>query len=132
MVVLVGVLVLSLSGCGGDGTAEDGGTAEPVPTQTQPGSETAAGGATVTVQDIAFQDQSVAVAVGVPATWVNQDDVAHTVTAGTPGSPTGTFDEQLPAGGEVSITVDEAGTYAYFCQIHPNMTAELVVEPAAG
>lgn len=110
--VMAAVIALALTACGDD-TA--GGPAE---------------GPTVTVQDIAFQDQSVTVEAGTTVTWDNQDSVAHTVTSGTPEDVTGVFDEELPAGEQATVTVDEPGTYEYWCTIHPNMTAELVVEPA--
>lgn len=127
--------VLVLSGCADDGTdvQDDTGVTDDTPTatdtETPAGDDgTAAAGVTVIVEDITFQDQTATVPAGTPVTWTNQDAVAHTVTAGEPGNPTGEFDEQLPANGKVSITLDEPGTYAYFCQIHPQMTAELVVE----
>lgn len=115
-------LGLALAACGSDEAAEDTGGAA-----TQGGAQ-----ATVVVRDIAFQDQSVSVAAGTPVTWNNEDGVGHTVTSGTPDEPTDVFDEELADGGEVSITVDEPGTYSYYCRIHPSMTAELVVEPADG
>ena len=83
------------------------------------------------VRDIAFQEPSVTVQAGTPVTWSNEDAVGHTVTSGTPEEPTEVFDEDLPDGGEVQVTLDEPGTYAYWCRIHPQMTAEVVVEPAS-
>ena len=136
-------LALVLAGCG-DGaddttdstaaaTATDAGEADGGATSTteaSPAGGDTAEGTTVTVQGIAFQDASVTVPAGTPVTWDNQDTVGHTVTSGGPGDATGVFDESLPASGSVTITVDEPGTYAYSCQIHPSMTAELVVEDA--
>lgn len=131
-------VILGLSGCAGDDAevdttveepaAEDGVTEAPADDAADDATEAAGEGPTVTVRDIAFQEQSVTVAAGTPVTWVNEDSVAHTVTSGTPDDATDVFDEELPAEGEVSITVDEPGTYPYWCRIHPNMTAELVVE----
>jgi plastocyanin len=137
------VIVLGLVGCGGgEATQEPDDTAAEEPTSgtgeagETDGAETdgtAAGeGPTVVVDDIAFQQDSVTAPAGTAATWDNQDSVAHTVTSGTPDDASGVFDEELPTGEQVSITVDEPGTYPYFCRIHPNMTAELVVEPAEG
>lgn len=105
-----------------DDTAEDD-TAEDEAAQTS--------APTVVVRDIAFQESSVTVQAGTPVTWSNEDSVGHTVTSGTPDEPTEVFDEELPGGGEVQIALDEPGTYAYWCRIHPSMTAEVVVEPAA-
>ena len=136
------VLLLAVAGCGDDtadvqdDAVEDTITddeVEATDTSTPPeaadtGTAADGQGPTVIVEDIAFQQDSVTVTAGTPVTWDNRDGVAHTVTSGEPGSPTGVFDEPLPANGEVSITVEEPGTYAYFCEIHPQMTAELVVE----
>lgn len=121
------IVVLGLVGC-----ADDGGTQEPDDTAAEDAGEAGAEGPTVVVRDIAFQEETVSVQAGTPVTWENEDGVGHTVTSGTPDDATGVFDEELPAGEQVTITVDDPGTYAYWCKIHPNMTAELVVEPADG
>lgn len=91
------------------------------------GDDAAGDGASVTIVDFAFDPQEVEVAAGSTATWVNDDGVAHTVTAGSPGSPTGEFDEPVDAGATVEVSFDEAGTVDYFCAIHPAMTGQVVV-----
>lgn len=93
-------------------TLEDGGTSS---------------GAAVTAENFAFSPSSTEVAAGATVTWTNNDSVQHTVTAGEPGSETGEFDEPLEAGGTAEVTFDSAGTFMYFCKIHPSMTAEVVV-----
>jgi plastocyanin len=138
MTITTAVLVLiGLAGCAGDelDDAEDpvADTSEDATdTADDPAGEEAPATAspTVVVRDIAFQEPSITVQAGTPVTWSNEDGVAHTVTAGTPEESTGEFDEELPAGGEVQVTLDDPGTYAYWCRIHPSMTAEVVVEPA--
>ena len=95
------------------------------------------------VQNIAFKPASLKVLRGTEVTWTSADaDVVHTATSGKPGKravsgvskgspakPDGVFDGDLPdAGASFSFTFDEAGTYAYFCEIHPSMRAEVVVE----
>ena len=78
----------------------------------------------------------VTVDVGGEVTWIN-DDAGHTVTAGdlqadasavgvdyTNGFDSGFF----LAGATFSNTFDTAGTYPYFCQVHPWMTGIVVVE----
>lgn len=72
---------------------------------------------TVDITDFTFGPAEVSVAVGGTITWVNNDDQAHTATA------TGAFDTGDNPGGESkSVTVDEAGTFAYRCSYHPFMT----------
>ncbi len=67
--------------------------------------------------------------LGGMVTWENPDDFPHTVTSGTPGGgPDGHFDSDIIAVGEsFSNTFDEAGTYNYFCMIHPWMQGSVVV-----
>ena len=64
------------------------------------------------------------VAKGATVTWSNDDSAAHTVTSGTPtGGPDGLFDSSIfMAGNSFEFTFDDAGTYDYFCMVHPWMT----------
>lgn len=83
----------------------------------------------VALRNISFSPESVTVAVGDTVTFTNEDVVRHTVTSGDPGEPDGRFDEDLPDQGDVAeITFDEPGTFVYFCDLHRNMTGEIVVE----
>lgn len=88
--------------------------------------------ATVTIQTFDFQPDPLTVAAGTTITFENMDAIDHTVTAGTRESPTpDVFDGQLPEqGATFELTLDEPGTYDYFCEIHPGpgMTGQIVVE----
>ena len=99
-------------------------------------------GVEVDVVNIAYSPDPLEISTGTEVTWTNQDEgVHHTVTSGLPGDngvpgvsegkpakPDGLFDGDLPDAGEsFSFTFEEAGTYAYFCRIHPSMTAEVIV-----
>lgn len=70
------------------------------------------------------------VAVGATVTWSNDDTAAHTVTSGNVNAgPTGVFDSGLfMSGGTFEFTFEEAGTYDYFCMVHPWMTGIVHVE----
>jgi len=63
------------------------------------------------------------IAVGGEVIWSNVDSAAHTVTSGNPSDGAdGIFDSSLfMAGTTFSHTFDEAGTYEYFCMVHPWM-----------
>jgi len=63
------------------------------------------------------------------ATWHNIDTAAHTVTSGTPAEGLDdVFDSGLvAAGGMFSYKFEEAGTYDYFCMVHPWMTGFVTV-----
>ena len=63
------------------------------------------------------------VAIGATVSWINDDSAAHTVTSGLPATPDGVFDSSLfMAGAVYEFTFDDAGTYDYYCMVHPWMT----------
>jgi amicyanin len=82
--------------------------------------------AKVSVADFVFQPKELSVTVGTTVTWVNADDVPHTVTstASPPlfGSPT------LDTNDRFSFVFKTAGTYEYFCKLHPAMTGKVMVK----
>jgi plastocyanin len=64
--------------------------------------------------------------VGTTVTWINRDDIPHTVVS-TDDSKT--FKSKVLATDEkYSFTFSRAGTYPYFCSIHPKMTGKVVVQ----
>jgi plastocyanin len=64
------------------------------------------------------------IAAGTTVTWTNNDDVPHTVT-----SDTNIFKSKaLDTDERFSYTFTKPGTYAYFCTVHPRMTAKVVVQ----
>ena len=69
---------------------------------------------------------------GGTVTWENTDNAAHTASSGTPeGGPDGVFDSSLMmVNGSFSFTFDSAGTYPYFCMVHPWMQGTVIVEAA--
>lgn len=77
-----------------------------------------------------FIPDSVTVDVGGTVTWSNDDTAAHTVTSGSPaGGPDGVFDSGLfLSGGEFAHTFLAAGSFDYFCQVHPWQIGKVVVE----
>ena len=81
----------------------------------------------VKIVNFAFAPQKVVISVGGSVTWTNKDDVAHTATASN-----GSFDSgNLSNGQSWTHTFTKAGTYAYVCTYHPNMTGTIVVQPVA-
>jgi len=61
--------------------------------------------------------------------WMNVDTAAHTVTGGSPADgPSGVFDSSLVmADATYEFTFDEAGSYDYFCMVHPWMVGSISV-----
>lgn len=108
-------------------TACSGGATGPAST---PDTDPAAGGGTqVAIDDFAFRPETVTVPAGTTITWSNDDATAHTVTAGDEDEPDpDTFDLAVDEQGQtVAFTFDEAGTYAYYCELHPFMTGVVEV-----
>lgn len=82
-----------------------------------------ADGKQVVVDNFAFTPATAAVPVGTTVTWTNHDDIPHNVV-----SPERTFKSPVLDTDEVfSHTFDVAGTYQYYCSIHPRMTGQVVV-----
>ena len=83
--------------------------------------------------DSCFIPSTATVDVGAEVTWDNTDNAAHTATAGSAADgPSGVFDSSLiMAGGSFTYTADTAGTFDYFCMVHPWMSGTLIVEDMA-
>jgi len=79
-----------------------------------------------------FLPYEVSINVGDTVTWLNDDTAAHTATGGNPvDGPSGVFDSSLViAGSSFSFTFNEAGTYEYFCMVHPWMEGFVIVGEA--
>jgi plastocyanin len=78
----------------------------------------------VKIDNFSFGPQTITVPVGATVTWVNRDDIPHTVvsTDGVFKSKVRDTDEQF------SYTFTKAGTYPYYCSVHPKMTGQVVVQ----
>ena len=76
-----------------------------------------------------FSPASLTINSGDTVEWTNVDTAAHTVTSGSPADgPSGVFDSSLIMGGaSFENTFDEAGSYDYFCMVHPWMVGNIQV-----
>jgi plastocyanin len=125
---------LLLSGCAPSVTASiapAAGLPTPVPpaalatlTPTKPARPADAGGPAVSVENFNFTPADLTVPAGTTVVWTNHDDVEHTVTA----SDNSFGSASIPTDGQFSYTFTRAGTYTYFCAIHPFMTAKVIVQ----
>jgi plastocyanin len=77
----------------------------------------------VFIQSNSFSPASITVTAGTTIKWTNKDDVAHTVTSNTNVFDSGT----IISGGTFSFTFATAGTFSYYCKLHPAMVAAVVV-----
>ncbi len=82
---------------------------------------TAADGTVIEIRNYMFME--VTVPAGTKVTWVNRDDVPHTVIEKHKAwrSPALDTDDKY------SHVFDKPGTYAYFCSLHPEMVSKVVV-----
>ena len=82
--------------------------------------------------DECFIPHTVTIGVGETVTWENTDNAAHTATSGISGEgPDGVWDSSLMmVDGSYSVTLDDEGTYPYFCMVHPWMKGTIIVEPS--
>lgn len=140
--------LLLLGACGGsdNGNSPAADTAQNTPTAAPAEEDTgsapdASAGSEVTLQTFQFEPGEIEIDAGDTVTWINNDDILHTVTSGVgqkqgvPGvsenkdaKPDGMFDEQMDSvDATFEFTFEEAGTFDYFCAIHPGMTGKVVV-----
>jgi plastocyanin len=77
----------------------------------------------VSIIDLTFQPESIEVPVGTTVSWRNDDPFDHTVTATDGGFNSGI----MGAGAEFTQTFETAGTFDYFCAVHPSMRGTVVV-----
>jgi plastocyanin len=78
----------------------------------------------VKIDNFVFGPQTLTVPVGTTVTWTNSDDIPHTSV-----STEGVFKSKvLDTDEKFSYTFTKAGTYPYYCTIHPKMTGKVVVQ----
>ena len=119
---LAGLLLLALVAlsCGPKGSST------PRPAGAAPGASSKA--TEVTIKTFLFDPKDVNVTAGSEVTWINLDDIRHTITLGQRGHPSGDLDMSLDGvGAKTTFTFTKSGTFPYHCKIHPGMDAEAVV-----
>jgi plastocyanin len=87
-------------------------------------SDVAAGGAqSIAIDNFSFAPTRTAVAIGTTVVWSNRDDAPHNVVSIDRAFKSPVLD----TGEQFSHRFDRAGTYKYFCALHPRMTGEIEV-----
>ncbi len=100
------------------------GAAAPAPSVIPPSAAPAMGAATITIGNFTFGPEVATVPVGATVTWVNGDDIPHNIVAVEKSFKSKVLDTD----DRFSFTFSKAGTYEYFCSIHPHMTGKVVVK----
>ncbi|HLW98719.1 MAG TPA: cupredoxin family copper-binding protein [Candidatus Acidoferrales bacterium] len=80
--------------------------------------------AQVKIDNFSFAPPTLTIAVGTTVTWTNQDDIPHNVVSTDKSFKSKVMDTDE----KFSFTFTKAGTYDYFCSIHPKMTGKVVVQ----
>jgi plastocyanin len=80
----------------------------------------------VKIDNFTFGPAALTVPVGTMVTWTNKDDIPHTVAS--TDDPKAFKSKVLDTGEKFSFTFSKAGTYPYFCSIHPKMTGKVIVQ----
>lgn len=129
---LAAAAVLTLAACGG-GTTSDAPATDPpasapavsdTPTTGACAPSTDAGTVEAGMEGVAFVPSTITAAVGDVIAWTNDDSLPHTATlTDDPACTT----ENLGTGETGALTFSEAGTYAFFCKIHPDMTGTIEI-----
>ena len=105
-------LALGLATLTGVGAARPAFAAQPAATA----------GPSVTIDNFVFGPQALTIAVGTTVTWINQDDIPHTVVAADKSFKSRVLDTDE----RFSFTFTRAGEYGYFCSLHPHMTGKVI------
>jgi|SRR5580704_775534 plastocyanin len=80
--------------------------------------------AEVKIDNFSFGPAAITVSVGTTVTWINRDDIPHTVVSTEKVFKSKVMDTDE----KFSYTFTKPGEYPYFCSIHPKMTGKVVVQ----
>lgn len=78
----------------------------------------------VTIDNFSFTAPELTVAVGTTVKWVNHDDIPHNVVASNKAFRS----KPLDTDDSYSFTFASAGSYDYFCGLHPKMQGKIIVK----
>jgi Icc protein len=81
--------------------------------------------ARVAISNFTFSPKVLTIRAGTTVTWTNEDDIPHTVTSSDDRFKSS---DALDTGDRFALRFDKAGTYPYYCTIHPKMEGKVVVE----
>ena len=80
----------------------------------------------VSISDFAFSPQVINIRKGDSIIWTNQDLAPHTITSDS-SSAFKFSSSNLNTGEKYQLTFDSAGTFGYYCAVHPSMKAQVIV-----
>ena len=131
MLIVSGALAggMVAAGCGSDDAPDSTATAAATSTQAEETTAASGGGAAestdaIEIADFKYDPETVTLKAGTEVTWTNSDDAAHTATADDSSFDTGDLDKD----DSQSVTLDQPGTFSYYCRFHPFMKATVEVQ----
>ena len=83
--------------------------------------------AEVKIDNFAFSPAVLRVKKGTEVTWINEDDIPHTVVAVAVAAGTNLRSKTLDTDQTFVYRFDKAGTFNYICALHPHMKGQVVV-----
>ena len=78
----------------------------------------------VVIDNFTYTPPELTVAVGTTVKWVNHDDIPHTVVENNKIFRS----KALDTDDSYSFTFTSAGTFSYFCSLHPKMQGKIIVK----
>jgi plastocyanin len=78
----------------------------------------------VVIENFSFAPAILTVKTGTKVTWINRDDVPHTVNENDKRFKSGAMDTD----DQFSYTFSAPGTFSYFCALHPKMIGQIIVK----
>ena len=78
----------------------------------------------ITIDNFTFTPKELTIAVGTTVKWVNHDDIPHTIVE----KKTTFRSKALDTDDSYSFTFTSAGTFDYFCGLHPHMVGQVIVK----
>jgi plastocyanin len=79
----------------------------------------------VIIDNFVFTPKELTVAVGTTIKWVNHDDIPHSVVE---KNKTTFRSKALDTDDSFTYTFAAAGTFDYFCGLHPHMVGQIIVK----
>ena len=79
----------------------------------------------VMIDNFVFSPVPLTVKVGTTVTWINHDDIPHTVDSTDKKFKSAALDTD----DKFEFKFTEAGEYPFYCRIHPKMTGKIIVQP---
>jgi plastocyanin len=120
LALLALMAIITIGGVSASSAAQPGGgagTAQPASTGTGSAIE-------VNIDNFAFTAAVITVKAGTQVTWVNHDDIPHTVD-----STEGKFKSSaLDTNDKFEFRFTQPGEYPFYCRMHPKMTGKIIVQ----